>query len=133
MLQHNIRDCEQVSEFSRLASIYFMAPQGYVNILELCQVALACNSPDSVTDFSLPLTFLDIAWFKFPSAQQIIFQRRDNLLQFNNPPRAQKITLLNLEMGLFEGAKVRLRGLASIELGAEIIGVTGSTRCNLFV
>jgi hypothetical protein len=28
---------------------------------------------------------------------------------------------------------VRLLGLASIEPGAEIIEVTGSTRCNLFV
>ncbi|KAJ6926699.1 hypothetical protein NC651_010953 [Populus alba x Populus x berolinensis] len=50
-----------------------MAPQDSVKILELCQVAPACNSPESVTNFSLPLTFLDIAWFKFPPAQQIIF------------------------------------------------------------
>jgi hypothetical protein len=86
-----------------------MAPKGFVKRPELFQVALACNSLDSVTDFSLPLTFLDIAWLKFPPTQQIIFERRDNLLQFSNPPRAQKITLLNLEMGLFDGAKVRLR------------------------
>ncbi|KAJ6926700.1 hypothetical protein NC652_011167 [Populus alba x Populus x berolinensis] len=33
-----------------------------------------------------------------------------------------------LEKGLFEGAKERLLELASIEPGAEIIGVTGSTR-----
>jgi hypothetical protein len=44
-----------------------------MKILELCQVAPAYNSPESITDFSLPLTFLDIAWFKFPPAQQIIF------------------------------------------------------------
>jgi hypothetical protein len=50
-----------------------MAPQGSVKRLELFQVALARNSPYSVTDFSLPLAFLDIAWFKFPPAQQIIF------------------------------------------------------------
>ncbi|KAL3596970.1 hypothetical protein D5086_008607 [Populus alba] len=50
-----------------------MAPQDSVKILEVCQVAPACNSPESVTNFSLPLTFLDIAWFKFPPAQQIIF------------------------------------------------------------
>nr|XP_034901457.1 phenolic glucoside malonyltransferase 1-like [Populus alba] len=50
-----------------------MAPQDSVKVLELCQVAPACNSPESVTNFSLPLTFLDIAWFKFPPAQQIIF------------------------------------------------------------
>ncbi|KAI5591668.1 hypothetical protein BDE02_04G096900 [Populus trichocarpa] len=50
-----------------------MAPQDSVKILELCQVAPAYISPESITDFSLPLTFLDIAWFKFPPAQQIIF------------------------------------------------------------
>jgi hypothetical protein len=35
--------------------------------------------------------------------------------------------VFNLEMGLFEGAKVRPCELASIEPGAEIIGVNGST------
>ena len=35
--------------------------------------------------------------------------------------------VFNLEMGLLVGAKVRPRGLASIQPGAEIIGVNGST------
>uniref|UniRef100_A0A6N2KE05 Uncharacterized protein n=1 Tax=Salix viminalis TaxID=40686 RepID=A0A6N2KE05_SALVM len=48
-------------------------PEVSVKILELCQVAPAFISPEPAIDFSLPLTFLDIAWFKFPPAQQIIF------------------------------------------------------------
>lgn len=51
-----------------------MAPPNSVKILELCQVAPACSSTNpSNTEFTLPLTFIDIIWLKFPPAESIFF------------------------------------------------------------
>ncbi|KAG5237612.1 malonyl-CoA:anthocyanidin O-glucoside-6''-O-malonyltransferase [Salix suchowensis] len=51
-----------------------MAPSNSVKILELRQVAPACSSTDqSSTEFTLPLTFMDALWLKFPPAESIFF------------------------------------------------------------
>ncbi|KAB5538843.1 hypothetical protein DKX38_016376 [Salix brachista] len=51
-----------------------MAPSNSVKILELRQVAPACSSTDqSNTEFTLPLTFMDALWLKFPPAESIFF------------------------------------------------------------
>ncbi|KAF9674770.1 hypothetical protein SADUNF_Sadunf10G0161500 [Salix dunnii] len=51
-----------------------MAPSNSVKILELRQVAPACSSTDqSNTELTLPLTFMDALWLKFPPAESIFF------------------------------------------------------------
>ncbi|KAJ6325289.1 hypothetical protein OIU76_012383 [Salix suchowensis] len=53
-----------------------MAPSNSVKILELRQVAPACSSTDqSSTEFTLPLTFMDALWLKFPPAESIFFYK----------------------------------------------------------
>ncbi|KAJ9159595.1 hypothetical protein P3X46_025095 [Hevea brasiliensis] len=45
------------------------------NILEFSQVSPAYDSPESATEFSLPLTFFDIFWLKFPPVQRLFFYK----------------------------------------------------------
>ncbi|OAY56919.1 malonyl-CoA:anthocyanidin 5-O-glucoside-6''-O-malonyltransferase [Manihot esculenta] len=44
-----------------------------VRVLEICQVTSFSDSPDSATELSLPLTFFDTFWFKFPPTERIFF------------------------------------------------------------
>lgn len=41
--------------------------------LEISHVPPFADSPDSLTDFSLPLTFCDTYWFKFPPVERLFF------------------------------------------------------------
>lgn len=50
-----------------------MASPDSVRVLEVCQVAAASGSPESATALSLPITFLDARYFKFPPAERIYF------------------------------------------------------------
>ncbi|KAF8389928.1 hypothetical protein HHK36_024447 [Tetracentron sinense] len=47
-----------------------MAPPNSVKVLELCRVA---PPPDSVIQTSLPLTFFDLIWLRFPPTQRLFF------------------------------------------------------------
>ncbi|PON46189.1 Transferase [Parasponia andersonii] len=50
-----------------------MATPNSAKILELSHVAPYTDSPDSATEFSLPLTFFDTFWFKFPPVERLFF------------------------------------------------------------
>lgn len=53
-----------------------MASTNSVKILETCKVALAANrSPQSATKSSLPFTFYDIKWLKFPPTENLFFYK----------------------------------------------------------
>ena len=54
-------------------SPYFMASPSLVRILEICKVTPALDSVDAAKEFSLPLTYFDITWFKFPPAECLYF------------------------------------------------------------
>ncbi|KAJ9173190.1 hypothetical protein P3X46_016353 [Hevea brasiliensis] len=44
-----------------------------VRITEICQVTPSFDSPESATEFSLPLTFFDNFWIKFHPVERIFF------------------------------------------------------------
>ncbi|XP_050226278.1 phenolic glucoside malonyltransferase 1-like [Mercurialis annua] len=45
-----------------------------LKILEVCQISPATNPAESsTTEFTLPVTFLDTLWFKFPPVERIFF------------------------------------------------------------
>ncbi|GLU01814.1 hypothetical protein SLE2022_190980 [Rubroshorea leprosula] len=46
-----------------------------MRVLEVTKVTPSSHSPKSDADFSLPLTFLDTFWFKFPSVERLFFYR----------------------------------------------------------
>ncbi|KAB5516481.1 hypothetical protein DKX38_027129 [Salix brachista] len=50
-----------------------MASPNSVKILEICKVTRAFDSVDASTEFSLPLTYFDISWLKFPPAESLHF------------------------------------------------------------
>ncbi|KAG5227034.1 malonyl-CoA:anthocyanidin O-glucoside-6''-O-malonyltransferase [Salix suchowensis] len=50
-----------------------MASPNSVKILEICKVTRAFDSVDASTEFSLPLTYFDITWLKFPPAECLYF------------------------------------------------------------
>ncbi|XP_052488984.1 phenolic glucoside malonyltransferase 1 [Gossypium raimondii] len=50
-----------------------------MEILEVTQVAPTSNSPESTTEFRLPLTFCDIFWFKLPPVERLFFYQLDEL------------------------------------------------------
>ncbi|TYH64500.1 hypothetical protein ES332_D07G271300v1 [Gossypium tomentosum] len=50
-----------------------------MEILEVTQVAPISNSPESTTEFRLPLTFSDIFWFKLPPVERLFFYQLDEL------------------------------------------------------
>ncbi|KAF9663823.1 hypothetical protein SADUNF_Sadunf17G0092000 [Salix dunnii] len=50
-----------------------MASPNSVKILEICRVTPAFDSVDASTEFSLPLTYFDITWLKFPPAECLYF------------------------------------------------------------
>ncbi|KAF2313672.1 hypothetical protein GH714_012669 [Hevea brasiliensis] len=52
-----------------------MASANSVKILEVCQVAPAIKSGESATALSLPLTFYDIRYFRFPPAERLYFYK----------------------------------------------------------
>ncbi|KAK8672696.1 hypothetical protein V6N13_111060 [Hibiscus sabdariffa] len=55
-----------------------MATLEIVKILETTRVAPSTESPESSHDFSLPLTFFDTYWFKFPPVQTLYFYQLDD-------------------------------------------------------
>ncbi|PPD97236.1 hypothetical protein GOBAR_DD05739 [Gossypium barbadense] len=50
-----------------------------MEILEVTQVAPTSNSPESTTEFRLPLTFSDILWFTSPPVERLFFYQLDEL------------------------------------------------------
>ncbi|OAY38955.1 phenolic glucoside malonyltransferase 1 [Manihot esculenta] len=50
-----------------------MASPCSTKILDFCQVLPAYDSPESATEFSLPLTFFDMLWLKLPPVQRLFF------------------------------------------------------------
>ncbi|KAF5725411.1 hypothetical protein HS088_TW23G00133 [Tripterygium wilfordii] len=44
-----------------------------IEVVEECQIAPCCDSPESATKFSLPLTFFDIIWLKFNPSERVYF------------------------------------------------------------
>ncbi|CAI0453836.1 unnamed protein product [Linum tenue] len=42
-----------------------------LQVSELCKVAPATDSSESATQFTLPLTYLDTTWFRFPPVELI--------------------------------------------------------------
>ncbi|KAM3712679.1 hypothetical protein ACB098_01G201200 [Castanea mollissima] len=62
-----------------------MASNNSVNILEVCRVNPLPSSLASVTPSSLPLTFFDILWLRFPPVERVFF--------YETPPT--KETFLN--------------------------------------
>ncbi|GMY24822.1 phenolic glucoside malonyltransferase 1-like [Fagus crenata] len=50
-----------------------MASHNSVKILEVCPVTPLPSSLDSATTTSLPLTFFDIIWLRFPPVQRVFF------------------------------------------------------------
>ncbi|KAK8716469.1 hypothetical protein V6N13_043776 [Hibiscus sabdariffa] len=54
-----------------------MAAPEIVRILETTRVAPSTESPESSHDFSLPLTFFDTYWFKFPPVETLYFYQLD--------------------------------------------------------
>ena len=52
---------------------HVMANPNSTKILELSHVTPFTDSPDSTTDFSLSLTFLDTFWFKFSPVECLFF------------------------------------------------------------
>ncbi|KAJ8751656.1 hypothetical protein K2173_025815 [Erythroxylum novogranatense] len=65
-------------------------------ILEVCQVAPADKSPESATEFSLPLTFYDTLWFQFPPVERILFYQTTEL----NPTHFTSIVVPKLKQSL---------------------------------
>ncbi|XP_050215466.1 phenolic glucoside malonyltransferase 1-like [Mercurialis annua] len=49
-----------------------------VKILEACQVPPSFDSPDSAKEFSLPLTFFDLFWLRFPPVERLYFYQLTN-------------------------------------------------------
>ncbi|GKV08859.1 hypothetical protein SLEP1_g20431 [Rubroshorea leprosula] len=46
-----------------------------MGVIQVTKVTPSSHSPKSASDFSLPLTFLDIFWFKFPPVERLFFYR----------------------------------------------------------
>ena len=55
-----------------------MASHNSVKILEVCPVTPLPSSLDSATTTSLPLTFFDILWLRFPPNQRVFFYETSN-------------------------------------------------------
>ncbi|KAF8389926.1 hypothetical protein HHK36_024445 [Tetracentron sinense] len=74
-----------------------MAPPNTVKVLELCRVA---PPPDSVTQTSLPLTFFDLPWLRFPPVQRLFFYKSPHSeLSFTNSllPKLKRSLSLTLQ------------------------------------
>lgn len=50
-----------------------MAQPQTVKVVEVCRVAPAPDLPNSASPLSLPLTFFDLLWLRFPPVQQLFF------------------------------------------------------------
>ncbi|EEF34765.1 phenolic glucoside malonyltransferase 1 [Ricinus communis] len=50
-----------------------MASPNSLKILEVCQVSPASHLPHSASEFSLPATFFDLFWLKFPPVERLFF------------------------------------------------------------
>ncbi|CAI0388236.1 unnamed protein product [Linum tenue] len=46
-----------------------------LQVSELCKVTPAADSPGSATQFTLPLTYLDTTWFRFPPVELVYFYK----------------------------------------------------------
>ncbi|KAI8534127.1 hypothetical protein RHMOL_Rhmol10G0064400 [Rhododendron molle] len=46
-----------------------------VKVLDVCKVAPTPHTPNSTTQTSLPLTFFDIQWLRFPPTQRLFFHK----------------------------------------------------------
>ncbi|KAH1128737.1 hypothetical protein J1N35_000115 [Gossypium stocksii] len=57
----------------------FHNPRNRMEILEVTQVTPTSNSPESTTEFRLPLTFFDMFWFKLPPVERLFFYQLDEL------------------------------------------------------
>ncbi|XWS30155.1 hypothetical protein CRYUN_Cryun24cG0093500 [Craigia yunnanensis] len=77
-----------------------MATIEIVKILEITGVAPSSNSPKSANEFSIPLTFFDTYWFKFPPVECLYFfqltESTSSLSYFNSnilPKLKQSLSL----------------------------------------
>jgi hypothetical protein len=52
-----------------------MEVENQVNTIDVCQVTPYFDSSESATELSLPLTFYDIMWLKFPPVERIFFYK----------------------------------------------------------
>ncbi|KAI9396266.1 hypothetical protein POPTR_004G103300v4 [Populus trichocarpa] len=52
-----------------------MEVENQVNTIDVCQVTPYFDSSESATELSLPLTFHDIMWLKFPPVERIFFYK----------------------------------------------------------
>ncbi|PQQ13386.1 phenolic glucoside malonyltransferase 2 [Prunus yedoensis var. nudiflora] len=61
-----------------------MAQPSSIKVVEVCWVAPKPSSPDSASpdDQSLPLTFFDLLWLRFPPIQRVFFYE---ISSFNTP------------------------------------------------
>ncbi|OMO85891.1 Transferase [Corchorus olitorius] len=69
-----------------------------MKIVEVTRVTPSSNSPNSALEFSLPLTFFDIFWFKHPPVERLFFYQLDDLTpaRFNSeivPKLKQSLSL----------------------------------------
>ncbi|KAH7847500.1 hypothetical protein Vadar_026846 [Vaccinium darrowii] len=65
-----------------------MAKPSLVKVLDVCKVAPMPHSPNSATQTSLPLTFFDVFWLRFPPNQHLFFY------EFPNPKATLTETIL---------------------------------------
>ncbi|KDP27255.1 hypothetical protein JCGZ_19954 [Jatropha curcas] len=71
-----------------------MASSLSTKILENCQIPPASDLPESATEFSLPLTFLDLFWLRFPPVERLFFyQLTDSTPSFFNSVILPKLKL----------------------------------------
>ncbi|KAA3459411.1 phenolic glucoside malonyltransferase 1-like [Gossypium australe] len=68
-----------------------------MEILEVTQVTPTSNSPESTTEFRLPLTFYDILWLKIPPVERLFFYQLDEL----TPACFNSVILSKLKRSLF--------------------------------
>ncbi|KDP34386.1 hypothetical protein JCGZ_12780 [Jatropha curcas] len=56
-----------------------MASSHSTKVLDVCQISPTFDSPESATEFSLPLTFFDLFWLRFPPVERLFFYQLTDL------------------------------------------------------